>query len=339
MRDSQSRKWQITINNPIEKGFDHTKIKGVLSELKSLQYCVMADEAGQTHHTHIYIVCSSALRFSTLKNKFPEAHLEIAKGSSEQNREYIQKSGKWENDKKHGTAIPGTFEEFGEMPIERQGARNDLADLYDMIKNGMSNYEIIEENPDYLLRISDIERVRQMVRAEEFKNKIRDLENIYIFGSTGLGKTRHVLEKYGFTNVYRVTDYSHPFDGYKGEDVLLFDEFHSQLPITQMLMYLEGYPTELPCRYANKQACFTKVYIISNIPFEQQYPNIRLEKPTTWAALKRRIQKVIHFGANELMTYHFGQGTPIRLPNVAATPAAETHSRLAQETLDESDKS
>lgn len=54
MRDSQSRKWQITINNPIEKGFDHHKIKGVLSELKSLQYCAMADEAGQTHHTHLY---------------------------------------------------------------------------------------------------------------------------------------------------------------------------------------------------------------------------------------------------------------------------------------------
>ena len=29
------------------------------------------------------------------------------------------------------------------MPIERQGARNDLADLYAMIKEGLSNYEIL----------------------------------------------------------------------------------------------------------------------------------------------------------------------------------------------------
>ncbi len=56
-----------------------------------------------------------------------------------------------------------------------------------------------------------------------------------------------------------------------------------------MLNYLDGYPVELPCRYANKQACYTKVYILSNIPFEQQYPNIQAEQPETWLALKRRI--------------------------------------------------
>lgn len=146
-RDSKSRKWQITINNPLDKGYDRAKIKDTLTDLKSLIYFCMADEAGETHHTHIYVVFSDAVRFSTLKNKFNEAHLEIAKGTSEQNRNYIAKDGKWANDKKHGTSIPGTFEEYGDMPIERPGARNDLADLYDMIKAGATNYEIIDEAP------------------------------------------------------------------------------------------------------------------------------------------------------------------------------------------------
>ncbi|MCU6713246.1 hypothetical protein M6D81_31565 [Paenibacillus sp. J5C_2022] len=234
-----------------------------------------------------------------MKNKFPEAHLEIAKGTSEQNRDYIAKSGKWENDKKHGTIIPGTFEEFGEMPVERPGARNDLADLYDLIKSGASNYKIMEQAPEYLLHIDKMERVRQTIKAEVFKDKFRELIVTYIWGRTGIGKTRSVMEKYGYSSVYRVTDYLHPFDNYKGEDVILFDEFRGQLKIHDMLNYLDGYPLELPCRYANKQACYTKVYIISNISFEQQYPNIKDEQAQTWLALKRRIHNYQLFGQQE----------------------------------------
>lgn len=291
-RDTQSRKWHITINNPIDKGFSHDKIKETLGSFKSLIYYCMADEAGQTHHTHVYIFCSSAVRFSTMKNKFPEAHLEIAKGTSEQNRDYIQKSGKWENDTKHGTIIPGTFEEYGEMPIERPGARNDLADLYDMIKSGASNYEIIEQAPEHLMHIDRIERARQIIKAEEFKDTFRNLEVTYIFGPTGMGKTRSVMEKYGYSNVYRVTDYTHPFDSYKGEDVILLDEYRGQFKPSMLLVLLDGYPCELPCRYANKQACYTKVYIISNEPFEKLYPETRMKNPYTWAALRRRIHDI-----------------------------------------------
>lgn len=294
-RDNQARKWQITLNKPLEKGYDHAKIREELSQIKSLMYYCMADEAGQTHHTHIYIVCSSAIRFSTLKNRFPEAHLEIARGSSEQNFQYISKTGKWKNDHKHGTQIPGTFEQHGEMPIERPGARSDLADLYDLIKSGASNFEIMEQSPEYLLHTDKIERVRQIIKAEEFKEIFRELEVIYIYGKTGIGKTRYVMEKHGYSNVYRITDYVHPFDNYKGEDVILFDEYHGQLKLTDMLNYLDGYPLDLPCRYSNKQACYTKVYIVSNISFEAQYGNFKLEQPNTWNALKRRIHSFIAF--------------------------------------------
>ena len=56
-KDTQSRKWQITINNPLEKGFTHDRIKEILSSLKLVYWC-MADEIGEngTYHTHIYIL-------------------------------------------------------------------------------------------------------------------------------------------------------------------------------------------------------------------------------------------------------------------------------------------
>ena len=83
----------------------------------------MADEIGEqgTPHTHIYVYLSSRVRFKKIKKYFPEAHIEIAHGSIQSNIEYIQKSGKWENDKKHETCIDGTYEEWGSIPKQKGG--------------------------------------------------------------------------------------------------------------------------------------------------------------------------------------------------------------------------
>ena len=94
-----------------------------------------------------------------------------------------------------------------------------------------------------------------------------------------------------FTTPYRVTNYDHPFDDYKGQDVILFEEFRSSLPIQDMLKYLDGYPLMLPCRYSNKAACFTKVYLVSNIPLSAQYPNVQVSDPETYRAFCRRINQ------------------------------------------------
>lgn len=293
-KDTRSRKFQLTINNPVENGFNHDAIKQVLAGMKSIIYWCMADEIGKngTYHTHVYMQGRDALRFSSIKKHFPPAHIEICKGTALQNREYLSKSGKWEKDEKHETSVEGTFEEWGEMPVERQGARNDLADLYSMIKQGMSNYEIMEEAPDTMLYLDDVDKVRQTVIQEKFKNVRRDVTCTYIWGDTGTGKTRSVMDKYGYENVFRITDYTHPFDSYKGQDVVVFEEFRSSLKFGDMLMYTDIYPVELRCRYMNKYACYTKVYIISNVPLSSQYQNLPDESTD---ALIRRLKWVLHY--------------------------------------------
>jgi len=241
----------------------------------------------------------SPAKFSTVKKRFPDAHIESARGTVQQNRDYIAKSGKWADDTKSDTSVPGTFEESGEPPEEPgQGARTDLVILYQMLKDGMSNYEIIEANPDYMLALDRIERVRQMLREEQYRETFRQLEVTYIWGNTGLGKSRYVMEKYGYSEVYRVTDYEHPFDTYGGQDVLLLEEYGSNFKVRDLLNFLDGYPLMLPCRYANRVACFTKVYIISNIDLSSQYPNIQHEDESTWRALLRRIGRVVEYQSN-----------------------------------------
>ncbi|MEG1810317.1 MAG: replication protein [Clostridia bacterium] len=303
VNDSRSRKWQITINNPCDKGFSHNSIKDILTTFKSLLYWCMCDEIGTTFHTHVFIALGGAVRFSTLQNKFDGAHFEMAYGTCQQNRDYICKSGKWEKDRKKETNLTDTFEEFGVLPVERQGQRNDIIDLYDMIKSGCSNYEILETNATYMLNLDKVERTRQIIRDDKYCKVFRHLEVTYIFGNAGSGKTRSVMDQYGYENVYRVTDYDHPFDSYNGQDVIVFEEFRSSIKISDMLNYLDGYPLELPCRYANKVACFTKCYIITNIPLEHQYESVQQDYNESWLAFLRRIHFVHEYGVFGLVVY------------------------------------
>lgn len=296
--ETQCAKYQLTINHPIEHGYTHEHICELIStHFKTVIYFCMADEEGSCYHTHIFIVFSSRVRFSMVKKYFPDAHIEACRGSVSDNVSYVKKSGKWElNDDKQEKKIEGTFEEYGSQPPDSRGRRMDMSELYQMIYDGMTNAEILATNQDFILQLDKLDKVRTTILSERFKSTIRlDLQVIYISGHTGTGKTRGVLEENGFENVYRVVDYLHPFDGYKCEPVICFDEFYSSLNLRQMLLYCDIYPIELPSRYANKYACYNKVYIISNWPLERQFDSQQVFDAETWKAFLRRIKKVITY--------------------------------------------
>lgn len=293
LTQSKSRKYQLTFNNPVEHGFTHEVIKTTLASFPGMQYWCMCDEIGEqgTPHTHLYLYSPNAILFSTLQQRFLGAHIEAAKGSHRENRDYICKEGRWLDDAKHETNLPETFEESGALPIERDKRESVSSEILSLIQSGSSNAEILVQYPSAMNRLQHVEAARQTLLEERYSNQWRDLEVTYLWGKTGVGKTRSIMEKYGYSRVYRVTNYDHPFDDYKGQDVILFEEFRSSLPIQDMLKYLDGYPLMLPCRYSNKAACFTKVYLVSNIPLSAQYPNVQVSEPETYRAFCRRINQ------------------------------------------------
>ena len=75
----------------------------------------------------------------------------------------------------------------------------------------------------------------------------------------------------------------------------MLEEFHSQIPISAMLNYLDIYPLTLPARYTDRTACYTKVFITSNIPLEEQYRDIQRVQMETWRAFLRRITNVVEY--------------------------------------------
>ena len=293
----RGRKWQLTINNIDEIGIEFDNLKNVIrKKWPATDYFCYCEEIGKEtgkRHWHMFIKNHNGIRGSSLLKVFPGAHLEYCNGTCQDNRDYIYKTGKYEGSEKEDTRQEGMQYESGEVPEEEQGKRYDLIELRDMILRGMSNAEIYNENAFYIKYASNIDRVRNDLLTDKYKNEWRDLEVTYIFGKTGKGKTRGVMETYGYTNVYRVTDYDHPFDNYNNQDVISFEEFRNNIKIQDMLNFLDGYPLSLPSRYSNKVACYRKVFITTNISLEEQYQSIQEDHSTTWQAFLRRIHKVI----------------------------------------------
>lgn len=300
MNNTKSRKWALVINNPSEAGLDHAAITEILHKFAPTYFC-MADEiaATGTYHTHVFLYADSAIRFSTIKNRFPTAHIEKAYGSARDNRSYILKDGKWADTEKAETSVEGTFLEWGELPHERAEKAPQMFQLVQSIREGKTTTEIIDENPGMAFRVREIDTLRNTITAEAASMENRQLEVSYIFGASGTGKTRSIYASHDPRSICRITNYRASrgisFDSYTGQDVLVFEEFNSQIPIEDMLNYLDIYPLTLPARYNDRSALYTKVYITSNLPLEKQYRSEQWDRPETWKAFLRRIHNITEY--------------------------------------------
>lgn len=297
--NSQSRKWQLTINNPIDYGVTHDVIHDILQSL-TLDYYCMTDELATTGtmHTHLFLYSISPIRFNTLKKKFPTAHIDRAYGSSLENRTYLQKSGKWENTEKHDTIIENSFEEFGNIPSENDEKAPMMSQIINAVKAGRTTASIIQEYPKMAFRVKDIDTLRETLLGEKYLKENRKVEVTYIYGLTGVGKTSSIYERHSPLDICRITSYTRDrvlFDAYHGQDVMVFEEFQSQIPLADMLNYLDIYPISLPARYTDRVACYTHVYMTSNIPLLHQYRDIQLSQPEVWQAFLRRINHIVEY--------------------------------------------
>lgn len=307
--NTQSRKWLMVINNPSEGGLDHSAISEIVQKFCPVYFC-MADEIATTgtYHTHVFFYTSSPARFSTIKKRFPTAHIEKAYGTPKENRDYITKTGIWEDTDKAETAVPNTFQEWGELPADSEDKAPEMCQIMRALRSGKTIMEIIEEHPNLAFRIREIEVLRQTILSEKYSAENRKLEVYYLYGSTGVGKTRGIFKDNDPREICRITDYGGRngvrFDAYHCQSILVFEEFHSQIPISSMLNYLDIYPLTLPARYTDRTACYTKVYLTSNIPLDEQYRDIQRHQWETWRAFLRRITHIVEYCANGTVIQH-----------------------------------
>ena len=143
VNDERSRRWQLTENNA-----DYTKEQCAerLASVGKTIYVVSCSEMGEsgTKHIHAFIIYDNSIRLTSIKKKFPRAHLERCLGSNVQNRAYIVKDDV-------------EFFESGKMPLASESDRKlDVAkDVVELLSNGVPLERIMLEYTalcDYVVR-------------------------------------------------------------------------------------------------------------------------------------------------------------------------------------------
>lgn len=275
MPSTQAKHWCFTLNNYTDDEINYLIAIG--NELQfDVQYLIFGEEEGEqkTPHLQGYIAFTKRKAFGVVKKILSRrAHLEAAKGSPTQNKDYCSKG---EN-----------IYEFGTLP-RGKGARTDLVAVAKACAAGASFKEIAENYPSAALRYST-----GIIRLKQVHQKGRDApaELWCLWGKTGTGKTRRVWEfaDYGML-------WAHPgdrwFDGYDGQPAVLFDDFDGGwFKITYLLKLIDRYPFTVPVKGAYVNWAPKVIYFTSNHHPKEWYPQAKQEHRD---ALIRRFREYGH---------------------------------------------
>lgn len=253
---NRSRGWCFTIwEDEFEIG---------IKLLKTADYAIWGYETcpkTNKQHLQAYGYWSNKISFKEIKRWVDKAHVNVAIGSSEQNRKYCSKDG--------------NFTEVGTMP--KQGRRTDIAEFRDAILEGMTEEELIMEFPNEMARFDRFyQRCRNIVLKKEAK-LMNEVEVIAIEGEPGIGKTRYIYDTEDVNDVYKLecgdgSDKSLFWDGYNGEPVILIDDFNNNFKIDYMLRLLDRYPMKLNIKGSYTWKVAKRIYITSNIAVKDWYP-------------------------------------------------------------------
>ena len=256
MPTRQAKHWCFTINNYDQSTIERLRDASLEPECKYIIFGKERGERTETEHLQGFISFTKRKSLGPTKTFLGgKAHLEPARGTPAQAAEYCKKEG--------------DFEEFGELP-QGQGARNDLVEVAEKVKEGKRMRDVAEEHPAAFLRYgSGMCRLRQFYRPER-----TTAPTIWTFwGKTGTGKTRRVWE---FADID--TLWVHPgdrwFDGYDGHQAVLFDDFDGGwFKLTYLLKLLDRYVFQVPVKGGYVWWCPTTIYITTNIDPQLWYPN------------------------------------------------------------------
>lgn len=174
----QSRRWVFTLNNPSLE--EVCSFNEWIEDESVVKYAVVGDEVGDqgTPHVQGFIIFSRPKRRRAVSLLVPRAFLDVARGTSRQAADYCMKEGK--------------FVEYGNFPADHEIgsiSKDRWANALNCASEGK-----FEEIPSDLYT-----RYRNTYRSiyeekNQAKECINSLDHIWIYGGTGLGKSKWCWE-------------------------------------------------------------------------------------------------------------------------------------------------
>lgn len=280
---ARCRGWCFTINNP-----DRDVLTVALGLFPvTARYLVCQGERGASGTPHIqgFIYLHNAVRFSTVRGWFGgRAHLEIAKGTPEENKAYCSKEEGRDLD-----VWPQV--ELGSMPRSTRSGGEDLESFAVALAEGRSIRQVACENPVVFCRFS---RGLQTLASFHGTPRSGKTQVQWLHGPTGSGKSRSAQAEAPEAFWKSPADWW--WDGYAGEEVVIIDDFRPDLcKFHVMLNLFDWYPLKVPFKGGFHEFRSKMIIVTAPFPPEQAY---RDRTDEDLQQLLRRIEIVRRFPGN-----------------------------------------
>jgi len=263
------KSWFYTLNN-----YNATDIE-FLERLEGITRHRCAKEVGESGTPHLQgIVCfRKTYRLAALKKLHDRIHWEPTKSVD------------------HSINYCGKGEVIIDFNHSSKGMRTDIVKACEMIIEGSNMIEVATENPTIYVKYNrGLEKLKDLLTVipDDFVTEV-----IIITGEPGTGKSRRAREI--DPKLYSVREPNNKcgslwFDGYKGEQTILFDDFTGWCSYSMMLKICDRYPMMVDIKGGTVQRRWNRVIITSNYKPELWWAN---EPNMVFKALKRRITQHI----------------------------------------------
>lgn len=281
---AQSKRFCVTWFNYTDSTI--VKLTDLFNSSK-LRYVVIGEETcpeTQRKHLQIYLETTKKITFRGLKDLLGDnaIHVEIAKGDAQSNLEYCSKEKL--------LLLLG-------KPVKK-GQRTDLEAVKELIDSGTSYESLWDSNFSIMLQYR--RGLEEYSNLRRLRRRGPPLTSVH-WGPTGTGKTRYAfdLARDDYDDSFWVWPGGEWFDGYRGQKVAIFDEFHGgseqRIPFSLWKKLVDRYPLQVPVKGGFTNWSPEVIVFTSNIDPKFWWPEEKM-LPKDWRdQFDRRITSIVDY--------------------------------------------
>ncbi len=237
-----------------------------------MRYLVYGFEKGESGTPHLqgYVTFEKPIYFTAVSKLLPRAHIEVCKGSPKQARDYAIKDG--------------DYKEFGDIPKGAVGGGDAQKRRYEeaFAAAKLGKFDDIPAD----LRTRHFHTYETIFARYGPKMALLEgeLENVWIYGPPGSGKSKHAHATY--PDAFWKSSNDKWWDGYKHEDVVVLDDVHPDWTGKhQIKQWADRYPCMVNFKGSMVQIRPKKIVVTSNYGIHEMD-----FKPLDVPAIERRFK-------------------------------------------------